>query len=660
MTRFSGIIFMLILVVVLSGCSLTEDITPPPGAQLPAPQVTSQSTIASPVYPIVPPNLANGKALYIQECSQCHGEKGLGDGPQAAQLSVQAATLGLSDFARQYSPAEWFTVVSQGNMDKFMPAFSNLTDRQRWDVVSYAISLSISDSMISQGKALYKENCASCHGNSGNGNGSDASTLTTQPKAFTDQSFMAQASSTSLYQAISTGIEPDMPAYTSTLDDPQRWSLVSYIRSLTFSAPSAANAYPAPVANSTTPTITNLAYPGPGAYPEPVITLTPALTSTPEVTPTVTFLGSVTVQLINGSGGNAPSDAPVTLYGFDNMQNAYSETLSTGENGVYTFTNVIMPEGRVFIAGTDYASGTYGSNLVTVDPATPNLNLQITVYDSTTDASLLTTDRVHIFFDFSDPQNVQVIEVFIISNPSKQAVVAPTADGTVVTFPLPQGYTNLQFEDGTLGDRYVEISQGFADRKTVNPGVGQYQVVFAFQMPYDHKLDFVQPMSLPTSAVVVMVPDNGVKVSSPMLQDGGTRDYKNTTYRMYNGSSLLAGGSLDFTLSGSPAKATASLFTTGTMQNLAIGLGVFGIAMVSVGYWLFRRNRLKLSMQPALTGVDVPGSISGLGATPEDEDTLMDAIIALDDQFHAGNLPEEAYLERRAVLKEKLRKLEVG
>jgi len=65
-------------------------------------------------------------------------------------------------------------------------------------------------------------------------------------------------------------------------------------------------------------------------------------------------------------------------------------------------------------------------------------------------------------------------------------------------------------------------------------------------------------------------------------------------------------------------------------------------------------------LQPALTGVDVPGSISGLGATPEDEDTLMDAIIALDDQFHAGNLPEEAYLERRAVLKEKLRKLEEG
>jgi hypothetical protein len=38
----------------------------------------------------------------------------------------------------------------------------------------------------------------------------------------------------------------------------------------------------------------------------------------------------------------------------------------------------------------------------------------------------------------------------------------------------------------------------------------------------------------------------------------------------------------------------------------------------------------------------------------------MDAIIALDDQYHAGNLPEEAYLERRSALKEKLRSLNPG
>jgi hypothetical protein len=292
-----------------------------------------------------------------------------------------------------------------------------------------------------------------------------------------------------------------------------------------------------------------------------------------------------------------------------------------------------------------------------VDPATPDLSLQITVYEPTTDISVLSTDRVHVLFDFSDPNSVNVVEVFIISNPSNQAVVAPTDGGTVVTFPLPEGYTNLQFQDGTLGDRYVEVSQGFADTTSVSPGSGQYQVIFAFQMPYNRKLSFVQPMSLPTSAVVVMVPDNSVKVDSSMLQDGGTRDYQNTTYRMYNGGSLIAGSQLEFTLSGSPKQPTSSFFSTHNTQYLSIGLAAFGVALVLAGVWLYSSNRRKAALQKASAGADTGSSPTRQYSSPEDEDTLIDAIIALDDQYHAGNLPKEAYLARRATLKENLRNL---
>jgi mono/diheme cytochrome c family protein len=658
MPKFRGITLLITLAVILSGCSfsLVGDITPPPGSDLPAPQQPTQSVAASPVYPIVPPDLANGKALYNQECSQCHGERGMGDGPQAAQLSVPVASLGLSDFARQFSPADWYRVVSQGNMENYMPAFTNLTDRQRWDVVGYAISLSTSAATINQGHTLYMSDCVKCHGASGHGDGPDASSLTRLPADFTDQSVMAQLSAASLYNYISDGISPDMPAFSGTLDDIQRWTLVSYIRSLTFTDTSANLSVKATSPGATQPA--NVSYPGP--YPYPAITQTQPITSSTEITSTGTFLGSVTVSLINGSGGEAPSNAPVTLYGFDSMQNTYSQTLTVGENGVYTFNNISMPEGRVFMAGTDYASGTYGSDIVTVDATTPNLSLQITVYDTTTDVSVLTTDRVHILFDFSNPQTLQVFEVFIISNPTKQAVVSPSPDGTVVSFPLPKGYTNLQFQDGTLGDRYVDISQGFADKMTVSPGVGQYQVVVFFQLPYDHKLDFSQPMFLPTSAEVVMVPDNGVKLSSAMLQEGGTRDYQSTTFRMYNGASLLAGSSLEFTLSGTPKQAGSTLFTAGNNQSLAIGLGVFGVALVLAGLWLYRRNKQKLAYQSSSSSANETTFPSDIGMSPEDENTLMDAIIALDDQYHAGNLPESAYLERRADLKEKLRKLEQG
>ena len=653
---------MIGLTVILSACSfsLAADITPPPGSeQGPAPQVTESTTISS-VYPIVPPDLANGAKIYNQECAPCHGTKGLGDGPQASQLSVPAATLGLSDFARLYTPIEWYSVVTYGNLERFMPAFANLTDRQRWDVVAYSMKLSFSDEMVAQGKTLFQENCIACHGQTGKGNGSDLVDLSTLPIDLTDQAFMAQNSAASMYQAISTGISPDMPAYSDILDENERWALVAYLRSLTYLIPpTSANAYPPPDVTTINPASIN-AYPAPDAYPSPLVTQSPLLAQTTEISPSTTFTGSLSVQLINGSGGEAPSDAQVTLYGFDDMQNTYSETLSVGMNGVYTFTNITMLDGRAFLAAADYASGTFGSDIVLVDATTPHLNLQVTVYDSTTDVSLLTTDRMHIFFDFTDPQNVQVVEVFIISNPSKQAVVAPTQDGAVVTFPLPSGYTDLQFQDGELGDRYVEVAQGFADTTTVNPGVGEYQVIFAFQMPYNRKLEFAQAMSLATSAVVVMVPENGVKVVSSLLQDAGTRNFNDIPYHMYEGGSIIAGSTLEFTLSGNPLQASSAVLSAGTGQSLAIGLGVFGLVLLAVGIWLFLQNRLRFARQSSSFGRDLLTLAAQPEGLSEDEDTLMDAIISLDDQFRAGNLPEEAYMERRAVLKDKLRNLAHG
>ncbi len=544
-------------------------------------------------------------------------------------------------------------------MEKFMPAFANLTDRQRWDVVAYAMSLSIPGALIDQGRTLYRENCVLCHGAKGMGNGSQAASLSTHPKDFTNQAFMAQSSDAVLDQAIASGIAPDMPAYSATLNAGDRLALVSYLRSLTYAnLPSAASAYPPPVNVASVATYNP--YPNPQAYPNPALTPSPTAEISSVITPSQTFTGTVTVQLVNGSGSDIGPDTPVTLYAFDDMQNTYSATLSSSVSGVYTFTNISMPEGRAFLASADYASGTYGSDIAMVDPANPNLHLQITVYEPTTDISLLTTDRVHILLDFATPNVVNVVEVFIISNPSKQAVVSPTKNGTVVTFPLPEGYSNLQFQDGELGSRYQTVSQGFADTATVSPGQGEYQVIFAYQLPYDHKLNFVQPMFLPTSAIVVMLPDNGIKVDSSMLQDGGTQQYQDITYRKFNGNSLTAGSSLEFTISGSPKESTGAFFSTTNMQYLAIGLAVFGLAFVLGALWLYNNNRRKSALQAVPVETDIAAPYTGEQVTPEDEDTLIDAIIALDDQYHAGNLPEDAYLERRAILKEKLRRITQG
>jgi hypothetical protein len=448
---------------------------------------------------------------------------------------------------------------------------------------------------------------------------------------------MAEKSTASLYEAITEGISPAMPAYGDQLDENERWLLASYLRTLTFASAelSATSETPAPEA-----------YPSPGSEETPFIEVSPTLTVTQAIT------GSVAVSVVNGSGGESPSDAVVTLYGFDEMILVYTQTLESGEGGLYMFKDVKMPLGRVFLAGVEYDGGAYGSDIAVAEQGPADLTLEVTVYETSADTSLLTIDRVHIFFDFVDTENVQVIEVFIVSNPSTLSVVAAEEGGPVAFFPLPEGATNLQFQDGTLGERYLEMPGGFADTLTVEPGMGQYQVVVAFEMPYDRGLDFTQSMAMHTDAVVVMFPDLGVKIKSDSLQSGGVRDFQGTSYQLYNGGQLEAGSRLTFSLSGRPKLGSATLTGISNTQNLAIGLGAFGLALVAAGFWLYRRNKAQAVEVEAEE--EIGEAILTADELPDDPGTLIDAIITLDDLYQAGELPGEAYQARRAALKEKL------
>ena len=351
------------------------------------------------------------------------------------------------------------------------------------------------------------------------------------------------------------------------------------------------------------------------------------------------------VQVVNGSGGELPADVPVTLYGLDGMTLVFSQTLQTGVEGLYTFSGVEMPAGRTFLAMAEHAGGVYGSGVAEAGAVPADFQLQVVVYDTSTDASVLTADRIHILIEFLDARNIQVVEVFTISNPTNRVVVAEEKGGPVAVFSLPEGATNLQFQDSVLGERYLEVPGGFADTSPVEPGLAGYQVVFVFEMPYNRKLQFAQPVNMTTDGLLVLLPDAGVKLSGNLIQEEDLREFQGTQYRVYQGGSISAGGQLTFDLSGSPRLGSPFQFTPETIRNLAIGLVTFGLAIILVGVWLFRRS------PAAEAGLALPVT----EALPDDPDLLMDAIIALDDLHQAGKLPDEEHQSRRVALKERLK-----
>ena len=619
------------LVMLLSACSfsLAEDITPPPNYQ-PTEPAQTQPAPASASFPEIAPDPQAGQSIYAEKCAPCHGETGQGDGPQAAQLTNSVPALGSPVVARQASPAGWYQVVTRGRMDRFMPPFTSLTDAQRWDVVAYAFSLSAGESALGQGEELYQANCAACHGDKGRGDGGNAESLTVSPTNFSDQEVMAAKSSAELAQVIRSGAAPDMPAFAQLSDD-EVWALTDYVRALSFATPGQ------PAASAS------------GTAVEAVAT--PPVEETPVAALPVEN-GVVLGQVMNVSGGAVPEAASVILRGFDNMQAVITETVSLAPDGSFRFENVEMPAGRVFLATLDYEGTTYGSDIMAVEAEQSEISLLINIYESTTDSSILVTDRLHLFFEFVDENTLRVIQLYIISNPTNMTLVAESPEAPTVDFYLPEEATNLEIQDGVIGERFVNTEQGFGDTIAVRPGSGSYQVLYAYELPYKSKLDLEQPLSTPVSAVVILVPEGVINIKGDQVEDAGVRDVEGTQYHMYNMSGLNAGSDLRLTVSGKMAGSGLAV-TAGNSTSMLIGVGAFGVVLLAAGVWLFMRNRGRDDLETEVEVLDVEDALVSV----ETRETLMDAILALDDLYQEGRLPKEAYQDRRAELKARLKEI---
>ena len=81
-----------------------------------------------------PEALQAARELYLDNCAQCHGEHGKGDGPEATMYDPLPADLSNRKFDEGLTDGEIFYQISEGK--KPMPAFKRrFTEEQRWQLV---------------------------------------------------------------------------------------------------------------------------------------------------------------------------------------------------------------------------------------------------------------------------------------------------------------------------------------------------------------------------------------------------------------------------------------------------------------------------------------------------------------------------------------------
>lgn len=164
---------------------------------------------------------------------------------RGAELSLLLAEYQNERYYRSHSPEEIWLHLKED------PRMPGLTDEQAWDVVALLWKQQTSALELEEGKGLYAQNCAACHGETGKGDGvfahermtehsrteNSANNQRSEVKTtdFTDPWGMLSASPAHLQgKIIRGGMGTGMPMWGTIFTDDQTWSLVNYLFSFQF------------------------------------------------------------------------------------------------------------------------------------------------------------------------------------------------------------------------------------------------------------------------------------------------------------------------------------------------------------------------------------------------------------------------------------------
>jgi mono/diheme cytochrome c family protein len=200
-----------------------------------------------------------GKQTYLQYCAICHGLSGQGDGWDGQYLDVKPANF-TDPNLRGMSNGDYFARVSFGVQNSAMPTWAEwLPEDQRWDAILfiqqafvegrptmsslYSGATATNVLTLSQqnwtdsgnvidpdnGKTVFEQYCATCHGDGGKGDGAGASNLPSgAPSAFP-----TPLDSAYIFWRVFDGVpESIMPPFRWVLSDTDMWDVSTYLYTL--------------------------------------------------------------------------------------------------------------------------------------------------------------------------------------------------------------------------------------------------------------------------------------------------------------------------------------------------------------------------------------------------------------------------------------------
>ncbi len=180
---------------------------------------------------------ASGEQLFLDNCSGCHGDQGLGDGPAADWL--QPAPVNFAE--HQYRRDLLADILWNGVYGTSMPAWRELSIEQLSALADVVQSFSqvaaagtnsqSTAAQLNSGQQVYATHCAECHGDSGDGNGFavDKLPIPIMPTDFIRERLSEAAAMRALREGVSG---TSMAPWGDRLSEQEMSAAVQYVRSL--------------------------------------------------------------------------------------------------------------------------------------------------------------------------------------------------------------------------------------------------------------------------------------------------------------------------------------------------------------------------------------------------------------------------------------------
>ncbi len=221
--------------------------------------------------------LTEGKTIFIRECRVCHGDAGTGHGPYSNDIQPSPPDFSDGSYGTManpsYTDSDYFWRISEGLPWSAMPTWKlRYSEEDRWKLVYY-IRVNFTQTLerpsittaqvypdiyltqkmpteatlneivdgnmptvypvvptFSNGKLVFLQNCAHCHGLSGQGDGWDGQYLDVAPANFTDPNMVGMTDG-DYYARISFGLQNSaMPTWGEVIPQSERWDVIKYIQ----------------------------------------------------------------------------------------------------------------------------------------------------------------------------------------------------------------------------------------------------------------------------------------------------------------------------------------------------------------------------------------------------------------------------------------------